>query len=82
MDLDNLSDSDDNPPLRKSGGGMGVHVSAHVHDEDDLNAAPEDSLHGFALSGDVAKLQKLLASSDDLRGDVNSRDEYVCNSSH
>lgn len=79
MDLENLSDSDDDPPhARKPGGGMGIRVSSLEHPEGNAADSPEDSIHGFAISGDVMKLQQLLNSSSDKQVDVNSRDEYVC----
>lgn len=73
VDLEHLDD--DNTPLspkQRDGGGMGVVVSL-LEKPKELKDT-EDSLHGYALSGDLAKLKSLLVSS---ALDVDSRDEYV-----
>lgn len=73
VDLEHLDDDDDPQPHGKHGGGsLGVHVSSLEKPEEDKD--PEDSLHGYALSGDVAKLESLLESAT---VDVNHRDQYV-----
>ena len=73
MDLEHLDDDDDPPPHEKHGvGSLGVHVSSLGKPEEDKDT--EDSLHGYALSGDVAKLESLLESGT---VDVNNRDQYV-----
>jgi hypothetical protein len=75
VDLEHLDDDDDDdpPPHEKHGGGsLGVHVSSLGKPEEDKDT--EDSLHGYALSGDVAKLESLLESGT---VDVNNRDQYV-----
>lgn len=75
VDLEHLDD-DDAPlslsPKRSGGGGMGVVVSLLERPEEYKDT--EDSLHGYALSGDLAKLEALLACSTT---DVDSRDQYV-----
>jgi len=72
VDLEHLDDDDDPPPHEKHGGGsLGVHVSSLGKPEEDKET--EDSLHGYALLGDVAKLESLLESGT---VDVNNRDQY------
>lgn len=78
VDLDNLDDEDDEPsssskaPAGRGGGGMGIFVSSFER-EDPSQSAPENSIHGFAISGDTAKLKETIAKG----GDVNLKDEYV-----
>jgi hypothetical protein len=55
----------------RGGGGMGTSVSVPVVPDE---ASVEDSIHGYAVKGDLEKLQALL---DDQPGLVNSRDEFV-----
>jgi len=73
VDLEHLDDDDDDPPPhgKHGGGSLGVHVSSLGKPEEDKDT--EDSLHGYALSGDVAKLESLLESGT---VDVDNRDQY------
>ncbi|QRW00381.1 acyl-CoA-binding protein [Ceratobasidium sp. AG-Ba] len=66
-------DTDNAPPdSRESpskGGGLGVSVSV----PEPANSEPENSVHGFAVNGDVLGLQLLLDADPSL---VNDRDEF------
>lgn len=53
------------------GGGMGASVSVPVGSD---TTSVEDSVHGFAISGNVAGLEALLVEQPAL---VNTRDEFV-----
>lgn len=56
------------------GGGMGVSVSVPAGTD---NASVEDSVHGFAINGNVGGLEALLDEQPAL---VNARDEFVSTS--
>ncbi|CAE6474157.1 unnamed protein product [Rhizoctonia solani] len=56
---------------KEGGGGGGMWVSVSVPVAPDASA--EDSVHGYAVSGDLDKLRELLAKQPEL---VNSRDEF------
>jgi hypothetical protein len=73
VDLEHLDDNDTPlPPKKRGGGGVGVVVS--LPEKPKGLEDTEDSLHGYALSGDLVKLKSLLVSGTT---DVDSRDEYV-----
>jgi hypothetical protein len=77
LDLDDLDDEAEEPSgwdsgQRRGGGGMGLTVSSLAR-EDDPNQANEQSLHVFALSGNVEKLRESINDG----ADVNGKDEYV-----
>lgn len=87
IDLENLDDDDDETRFvpegskaSKEGGGMGVRVSAVERDPtDDPSQGPvENSIHGFAISGNLEKLRDLVAGGADL----NLTDEYVSQTRH
>jgi hypothetical protein len=65
------SHSDSQTSSGRGGGGMGVSVSIPA---ETTSSAPEDSIHGFAVSGDALGLQLLLDGQPEL---VNTRDEFV-----
>ena len=56
---------------------MGIRVSALApdSDEEDRDKGPDDSIHGYAIGGDLERLKALVADG----ADVNARDEYVSN---
>ena len=70
--MDNLSDDEVNVPSYKAGNtSMGIRVSSLENPDEDEDS--EDSLHGYAITGDEGKLRALLTSGVD----INSRDKYV-----
>lgn len=75
VDLDNLSDDEVNVPSHKTANAsMGIRVSSLENPAEDENS--EESLHGYAISGDADKLESLLIPGLD----VDSRDQYVIQS--
>lgn len=86
IDLENLDDDDDTrfvtegSKALKGGGGMGIRVSAVERDPtDDPSQGPvENSIHGFAISGNLEKLRNLIAGGSNL----NLKDEYVSRTGH
>lgn len=80
VDLENLSDDDESrpntQPVRsgKGGGGMGFFVSSLARDPtDDLVQMSENSVHAFAITGDLDKLQAAIA----MGADINAKDDFV-----
>ncbi|KAF9535358.1 ankyrin repeat-containing domain protein [Crepidotus variabilis] len=74
IDLDNLSDDEDETPGNASAsGGLGVVVST-LNQVDGVEQPMDHSLHGLAVSGELTGLKLLLDSSKNL--DLNAPDEY------
>lgn len=71
IDLDNLSDGDDDTMNQgqRGGGGMGVKVSTL---KEGHNSGVDESIHSYVISGDVDKVREALG-----RVDVDGRDQYV-----
>lgn len=70
------SDTQEGGGRSGGGGGMGASVSVPVAND---AASIEDSVHGFAISGNVVGLEALLDKQPAL---VNARDEFVSTSVH
>lgn len=78
IDLDNLDDEDEPTSVGASsgrGGGFGVKVSSLERDpaSSTSQTVPEDSIHEFAISGDLEKLRSTIQKGVD----INMKDEYV-----
>jgi hypothetical protein len=74
VDLEQLSDEEDSPRTQSSSAGLGLSVSTMARQE---SGQPADkSIHGLALSCDVAGLALLLKEYPHI--DLNALDAYVC----
>lgn len=71
IDLENLSDDDNDVPATRSGGGMGIKVS--LLEKPDGAGTLDDTIHGYAISGDAEKVRRSIRNGAILDG----RDAYV-----